>query len=122
MEARARAIGSDLPRDHVRGDAHSLERRIALMRRRKFEKLIADTKVAIERGDVRRARQFLVQCPSGHERVTAALLFDYSSPLGRKEPPDLLLELYDQARLAGLSLIDAYAQPPEELEKIGRRV
>jgi hypothetical protein len=49
------------------------------------------------------------------------LLFDYSSPLGRKEPPDLLLQLYDRARLAG-GLIDAYAQPPEELEQIGRRI
>ena len=91
------------------------------MRSRQFQKLIADTRAAIHRGDVDRARRLLLRCPSGHERVAAELLFDYSSPLGRREPADLLLELYDQARLAGLSLIDAYAQAPQELEQIGRR-
>jgi hypothetical protein len=90
------------------------------MRTRQFKKLIADTKVAIEQGDVLRARQLLARCPPGHERVAAQSLFNYSSPLGRKEPADLLLELYDRARLAGASLIHAYAQPPVELEQIGR--
>jgi hypothetical protein len=91
------------------------------MRTRQFKKLIADTKDAIERGDVPRARGLLMRCPADHERVAAALLFDYSSPLGKAEPTDLLLELYDRARLAGASLIDAYAQPPEDLAKLGRR-
>jgi hypothetical protein len=91
------------------------------MRARRFKKLIAETKAAIERGDVPRARELLLRCPAEHERVAAALLFNHSSPLGKAEPPDLLLELYDRARLAGVSLIDAYAQPPEDLAKLGRR-
>jgi hypothetical protein len=93
---------------------------VALIRDRRFRRLIADTKAAIERGDVTEARALIRQCPPGHERVAADLLFNYSSPFGRREPPDLLLELYKQARLSALSLIDAYAQPPESIEQLGR--
>jgi hypothetical protein len=53
--------------------------------------------------------------------VAAGLLFDYSSPLGRREPPDLLLVLYERARSATLSLIDEYARPPKAIEGFGRR-
>jgi hypothetical protein len=91
------------------------------MRARQFKKLIADTKEAIEGGDVARARELLLRCPVDRQRVAAASLFKYSSPLGKAEPPDLLLELYDRARLAGVSLIDAYARPPKDLATMGRR-
>jgi hypothetical protein len=88
------------------------------VRGRRFEKLIAETRTAIARGEVERARELLHRFPAGYERVAAGQLFDYSSPLGRKEPPDLLLVLYEQARAAARSLIDAYAQRPESVERI----
>lgn len=91
------------------------------MRGHRFQKLIARTRKAIEDGDIDRARELLRQCPPGRERVAASLLFDYSSPLGRKEPPDLLLDLYERARSAGLSLIDDYAQSPKAIEGFGPR-
>lgn len=91
------------------------------MRGRRFQKLIAETRAAIDDGDIDRARELLRQCPAGRERVAAGLLFDYSSPLGRREPPDLLLVLYERARSATLSLIDEYARPPKAIEGFGRR-
>jgi hypothetical protein len=91
------------------------------MQGRRFRRLVAETEAAIERGDIDRARDLLRRCPAGYERVAAGLLFNYSSPLGKTEPPDLLVQLYEQARTAALSLINAYAQPPEALEQIGRR-
>jgi len=90
------------------------------VRGHRFQKLIAEIREAIERGDTDRARELLRRCPPERDRVAAGLLFDYSSPLGRKEPPDLLLQLYERARLAKLSLIDEYAQPPEAIEGFGR--
>src|ERR1700757_4745754 len=56
---------------------------------RQFKRLIADTRAAIEREDVPRARELLLPCPASHERVAAQMQFDYSSPPGRKEPLDL---------------------------------
>jgi hypothetical protein len=91
------------------------------VRGRRFEKLVAETKTAIARGDVEEATKLLRRFPAGYERVAANLLFDYSSPLGRKEPPDLLLVLYAQARAAARSLIDAYAQRPEAVERIVKK-
>ena len=91
------------------------------MRGRRFQKLIAETREAIEERDVDRARALLRQCPAGRERVAASLLFDYSSPLGRKESPELLLDLYERARSGALSLIDDYARPPEAIEGFGQR-
>jgi hypothetical protein len=83
--------------------------------------LIAETRAAIDKGEIDRARELLRRCPPGRERVAAGLLFDYSSPLGRKEPPDLLLQLYERARLSKLSLIDEYARAPEAIEGFGPR-
>jgi hypothetical protein len=94
---------------------------IASVRGHRFQKLIAETRAAIEEGDIERAKELLRRCPAGHERVAAGLLFDYASPLGRKEPSDLLLQLYERARTAKLSLIDEYAQAPEAIEGFGRR-
>jgi hypothetical protein len=91
------------------------------VRGHRFRKLIAHTREAIEERDDDRARELLRRCPTGHERVAASLLFNHSSPLGSKESPDLLLELYERARLARLSLIDEYARAPEALNGFGRR-
>ena len=71
--------------------------------------------------DVYQARELLRRCPAGHERVAASLTFNYDSPLGKREPPDPLVELFERARSAALSPTDDYAQPPESLEQIGRR-
>jgi hypothetical protein len=84
--------------------------------------LVADTKAAMERGDTEGTRELLRRCPVGYERLAADELFSYSSPPGKNEPPDLLLELYERVRRVPLSVIDAYAQPPESLETMGRRV
>lgn len=94
---------------------------IGSVRGHRFHKLVAETKRAIELGEIDRARELLRRCPPGRERVAASLIFDYSSPLGRKESPDLLLELYERARAARLSLIGDYAESPEALEGFGRR-
>jgi len=76
----------------------------------------------MERGDAEATRELLRRCPVGYERVAAGELFSYSSPPAKKEPPDLLLELYERVRRVPLSVIDAYAQPPESLEAMGRTV
>lgn len=91
------------------------------MRGHRFQRLIAETRAAIEEGEIERAQELLRRCPPGRERVAAGLLFEYSSPLGRREPPDLLLQLYERARSAKLSLIDEYAQAPEAIEGFGSR-
>jgi hypothetical protein len=94
---------------------------MAVRRDREFRRLIADSKDAMERGDIAATRELLLRCPEGYERVAADELFNYSSPPGKTEPPDLLVELYERTRRVPLWLIDAYAQPPESLEQLGRR-
>jgi hypothetical protein len=95
---------------------------MALRRDRRFRRLLADTKAAMERGDAEGTRELLRRCSQGNERVAAGELFGYSSPLGKNEPPDLLLELYERVRRVPLSVIDAYARPPESLEAMGREL
>jgi hypothetical protein len=94
---------------------------MALRRDRQFRRLIASARDAMERGDITATRELLRGCPEGYERVAADELFGYSSPPGKNEPPDLLLELYERTRRVPLWLIDAYAQRPESLAPLGRR-
>lgn len=78
-----------------------------------------------EDGDRLRRRRRSDEAPAALSRRLRARgggrAFDYSSPLGRKEPPDLLLVLYAQARAAARSLIDAYAGRPESVERIVKK-
>src|ERR1700751_1808406 len=93
----------------VRGRAEPIASRgMALRRDRRFRRLVADAKATMERGDAEGTRELLRRCPVGYERVVAGELFGYSSPLGKNEPPDLLLELYDRVRRVPLSVINAY--------------
>ena len=83
----------------------------------RFRRVVAEASAAVEQGDLRRARKLMGDVPDGRRSEAFRLLVERSAAADPDAPPDLLFDLFEQARTAAVSRIGDYGQGPALIKR-----